>query len=102
VTLPLSILIPKKFEVAMIRAAAIATVTAITVITPAIAQSFRGYPCTVDCSGHNAGYDWAEENDISDASDCNGNSASFNEGCEAYVEETEAQSAAGDDTPEGE
>lgn len=87
----------------MIRAAALAAITAIAISVAARAQSFRGYPCTVDCSGHNAGYDWAEENDISDASDCNGNSASFNEGCEAYVEETEAQkTATDDDTPEGE
>lgn len=50
-------------------------------------QSFSGYECTEDCSGHEAGYEWAEENDISDTYDCNGNSQSFNEGCEAYVEE---------------
>ncbi|MER9104451.1 hypothetical protein NKH95_10915 [Mesorhizobium sp. M0848] len=32
------------------------------------------------------GYDWAERNGISDANDCDGNSQSFNEGCQAYVE----------------
>lgn len=31
-------------------------------------------------TGHYAGYKWAEEN----GGDCNGNSASFNEGCEEY------------------
>jgi len=41
-------------------------------------------------SGHQAGYDWAESNDITDESDCeaagdHSNSLSFAEGCEAYV-----------------
>lgn len=48
---------------------------------------FHGYDCTEDCSGHEAGYEWAEENDISDEYDCDGNSNSFNEGCQAYIEE---------------
>jgi hypothetical protein len=48
---------------------------------------FQGYPCTVDCSGHEAGYEWAEENDIDDPDDCGGNSQSFIEGCQAYGEE---------------
>lgn len=49
--------------------------------------SFHGYDCLDDCGGHEAGYEWAEENDISDEGDCDGNSESFNEGCRAYVEE---------------
>lgn len=44
-----------------------------------------GYTCTVDCSGHEAGRQWAEDNDIDDESLCDGNSQSFIEGCEAYV-----------------
>ena len=48
---------------------------------------FNGYPCTNDCSGHEAGYEWAEVNSISDPDDCNGNSNSFNEGCQSYAEE---------------
>lgn len=48
---------------------------------------FHGYTCTDDCSGHQAGYDWAEENNITDVSKCNGNSRSFDEGCQAYLEE---------------
>lgn len=52
------------------------------------------YGCTEDCSGHEAGYDWALENEISDAIDCDGNSESFREGCEAYVEELEANAEA--------
>lgn len=49
--------------------------------------TFHGYDCTEDCSGHEAGYEWAEDNDISDTYDCDGNSQSFIEGCEVYVEE---------------
>jgi hypothetical protein len=49
--------------------------------------TFNGYDCTEDCSGHEAGYEWATENDIDDVSDCDGNSNSFNEGCYSYVEE---------------
>lgn len=43
--------------------------------------------CTVDCSGHNAGYAWAEENGITDPYECDGNSQSFIEGCQAYADE---------------
>lgn len=50
-------------------------------------QTFNGYECTEDCSGHEAGYNWAEENGIEDEYDCDGNSGSFNEGCVSYVEE---------------
>ena len=50
-------------------------------------QTFAGYRCTVDCSGHQAGYDWAEEHDIHDPEECGGNSQSFIEGCRSYVKE---------------
>ena len=33
-------------------------------------------------TGHSAGYEWAEKNDVSD---CGGNSQSFIEGCEEYL-----------------
>jgi hypothetical protein len=49
--------------------------------------TWHGYNCTEDCSGHEAGYDWAERKGIDDVADCGGNSQSFIEGCEAYVEE---------------
>jgi len=51
------------------------------------------YGCTSDCSGHDAGYEWAQENEIEDPSDCGGKSASFIEGCEAYAEEFQQQVA---------
>jgi hypothetical protein len=47
----------------------------------------HGYVCTQDCSGHEAGYQWAEENGITDPRDCGGNSDSFIEGCIAYTED---------------
>lgn len=52
------------------------------------AGSFHGYACTDDCSGHEAGYQWASDNDITDPDNCGGNSQSFIEGCQAYAEET--------------
>lgn len=51
------------------------------------AQTFGDYPCTQDCSGHQAGYDWAKDKDISSTDDCGGNSQSFIEGCYEYVNE---------------
>ena len=40
-------------------------------------ESFGGYECTEDCSGHEAGYQWAEDNGIETEDDCGGNSDSF-------------------------
>ncbi len=65
-----------------------ASVREINVPTPVYSISnYSGYGCTDDCSGHQAGYDWAELNDITDPYDCSGNSQSFIEGCEEYAEE---------------
>lgn len=52
--------------------------------------TFMGYSCTDNCSGHEAGYNWAEENEIDDPDKCGGNSSSFIEGCQAYAEEQQA------------
>jgi hypothetical protein len=52
-------------------------------------KTFGNYECTEDCSGHQAGYDWAERKGIDDTDNCSGNSNSFIEGCYAYVEENE-------------
>ena len=48
--------------------------------------------CTTDCSGHEAGYNWAEQHGIDDEADCdhaeeNSNSPTFGEGCRAYIRE---------------
>lgn len=45
------------------------------------------WECTDDCSGHEAGYEWASDQGISDPDDCGGKSDSFIEGCEAYANE---------------
>ena len=50
-------------------------------------DSFHGYRCTQDCSGHEAGYEWAARKGITDSNDCGGNSQSFIEGCKAYADE---------------
>jgi len=50
-------------------------------------RMFKGAVCTDDCSGHEAGYEWAEENDIDDLLDCENHSLSFQEGCEIFVSE---------------
>jgi Protein of unknown function (DUF3761) len=60
-------------------------------------QTFAGYACSSDCSGHAAGYRWAQEHDINDADDCDtagerSNSPSFAEGCRAFVEGEAPQS----------
>lgn len=52
------------------------------------ADTFHGYTCTVDCSGHEAGYQWADDNGITDPDDCPidpHNSHSFTEGCWAFA-----------------
>jgi hypothetical protein len=62
-------------------------------VTEAAARTFGGYECTVDCSGHKAGYEWAEEKGITDEAECeqildkSPNRTSFYEGCMAYVED---------------
>ena len=50
-------------------------------------KTFGGYKCTEDCSGHEAGYEWAEDKGIEDADDCGGKSQSFIEGCRTYANE---------------
>ena len=52
-------------------------------------QNFGDYGCTEDCSGHEAGYEWASNNGIYDQDDCSGNSQSFIEGCWQYVEDNQ-------------
>lgn len=84
------------------RAATIAIIGITTFFTSAPmlqAEDFHGYDCTDDCSGHQAGYDWAERKGVDDASDCGGNSRSFTEGCEAYANEQNQSGASGSDIP---
>lgn len=37
---------------------------------PAAARTFGDYECTDDCSGHKAGYEWAEARNIIDEPKC--------------------------------
>lgn len=50
-------------------------------------QTFHGYVCSQDCSGHKAGYSWAARKQIKNESQCRGNSRSFVEGCKIFVRE---------------
>lgn len=59
--------------------------------TLANAASLNGYECTEDCSGHEAGYEWAEKNEIEDEDDCDTPFNSFTEGCISYLEEKSAE-----------
>ena len=62
------------------------------------AVTFGDRECVDDCSGHAAGYDWAEKHGISDPSDCpQGNSDSFHEGCIVRTEDPMRGSEEDDD-----
>lgn len=50
-------------------------------------EEFHGYECTDDCSGHDAGYEWADEKGVCDEYFDGGNSESFAEGVRIYAEE---------------
>lgn len=73
------------------QAAADAAIEATSAGSP-YAYSGRSYstPCTDDCSGHDAGYDWADNNAITHPDECGGNSQSFIDGCEDYAREQQA------------
>jgi len=47
-------------------------------ISELIEATFQGDPCTTDCSGHNAGYQWAMKNANKN---CASRSPSFSSGC---------------------
>jgi hypothetical protein len=70
--------------------ATVLAIIAVSLVDPANAQdrTFGGFDCTVDCSGHAAGYNWAERHSIDDETDCpNGNSLSFHQGCVAFTQD---------------
>ena len=68
---------------------------------PLSAADFEGYPCTEDCSGHEAGYAWAEQDDITDPDNCGGNSNSFIEGCQAWAEDNTEDDESQDNSDDG-
>ena len=45
-----------------------------------------GFNCIVDCSGHEAGYRWAEQHNIDEEDYCPDGDAEFYEGCIAYLQ----------------
>jgi hypothetical protein len=49
---------------------------------------YRGYPCTKDCSGHIAGYNWAIKKGIQQPQDCPYRTShnSFWEGCKSKTQ----------------
>jgi len=65
---------------------------------PAIAHSepktFHDTPCTKDCGGHKAGYEWAQKKKVTKPEQCGGKSKSFVEGCRIWVKEHQAPSEA--------
>jgi hypothetical protein len=63
-------------------------VTALMSQAAAQDRTYGDFDCTVDCSGHAAGYKWADDHSITDELDCpDGNSQSFHEGCVAYTQD---------------
>jgi hypothetical protein len=69
--------------------------------------TFGEFDCTIDCSGHAAGFRWAESHGVDSEDDCpDGNSQSFHDGCIAYTQdpsidpETEGQPNMDPDDPD--
>ena len=62
-------------------------------VSESVARTFGDNECTDDCSGHKAGYEWAEARGITDLSTCESilsrspNRTSFYEGCVTYTED---------------
>jgi hypothetical protein len=50
-------------------------------------ENFSNHSCTENCTGHEAGYAWAEQQGVTDPNDCGGESNSFLEGCMVYAAE---------------
>jgi hypothetical protein len=63
------------------------------------AGDYADFGCTQDCSGHDAGYQWAQDHGVTDESECGGKSWSFEEGCVAYAQEqSDDESQDGDES----
>jgi hypothetical protein len=67
--------------------------TCLLQLSDSVARTFGDNECTDDCSGHKAGYEWAEARGITDPSTCESilmrspNRTSFYEGCVTYTED---------------
>jgi hypothetical protein len=76
-------------EKEMRRAGILFSVALLIAASDAHAREFGGYECSDNCSGHAAGYRWAEVHSIRSESDCplRGGAVSFYEGCLVYVDD---------------
>ena len=85
----------RKFAIAMLCSSLVGCIAA----SEATAREFGGYDCSEDCSGHAAGYRWAEAHSISSETSCplRGNAVSFYEGCLVYVEDPDRGADQDDD-----
>jgi hypothetical protein len=70
---------------------------AMVVASPSLGQTYEGSDCFDDCSGHQAGYEWAAEKGITSEYDCGGNSQFFAEGRLSYIENQDKSDARFDD-----
>lgn len=78
--------------------AAVLCVAVIMFGDSASAAEFGGYQCKGGCSGHAAGYRWAEAHGIDDPTNCPlGHGESFYEGCLVYTEDPSRGSDEDDD-----
>lgn len=83
----------------MRRSAIIVGLALLVAASGAHAREFGGHDCSDDCSGHAAGYRWAEAHSITSDSDCplRGGAISFYEGCLVYVEDPDRGADEDDD-----
>ncbi len=85
---------------AMNRTAVLAVAALALSASSAQARTFGGFECQDDCSGHAAGYRWAEERGIDSADECpTEQDRSFREGCLAFVDDPD-RGAEDDDSGE--
>jgi len=77
------------YQLALMGSLATSATLVETTASPSVVpvRTFHGYVCTEDCSGHQAGYDWATDRGITDPDICGGASNSFIEGCRAAAGE---------------
>ena len=65
---------------------------------PAAADTFGGHECTIDCSGHAAGYEWARRRQVVDRRDCFDSPVrSFQEGCTTWLDRADRRPWVDDD-----
>ncbi len=69
------------------------------VAAPDTSGTYKGYACTKNCSGHKAGYVWAQKKGVTRRDQCTGRSRSFVEGCYAWVMEQKTERDFFPDTP---